>query len=60
MILDIRYKNRPPEQIQNVRMHTVYTQSSSGEAPEVIIHSHFKPPRYIKLSDIITIQSTND
>jgi len=59
MILDIKYVNGFPEQIQGVRMTTVYCRA--GE-PELVIQfqKYVSGPRYIPLREIHSVQTTND
>ena len=39
MVLDILYHDRAPEQIQNVRLATLYTTPAGKYGPELVIHS---------------------
>ena len=62
MILDICFVNDSPEQIQNVRMISVYPHADGGLPAEVIIHSrdYTTPRRNIELEYLKTIVITND
>lgn len=61
MILDIRYTDKAPEQIQGVRHTTVYAQPDSGVEPELVIHFYdSKSPRFIPMSTINLVNVTND
>lgn len=62
MILDIRYTDKSPEQIQGVRMMTVYPRMDSGVNPEFVVHfqDYTKPTRYIDQSNVLTVTVTND
>lgn len=63
MILDIRYFDRSPEQIQKVKLVTMYTQRYGSAPPELIIHFYpetEKPQREIPIASIKEVQFTND
>lgn len=58
MILDIRYHNRAPEQIQQVRRVSHYNDDGIRNA-ELIIYT-LRENRYIPLADIREVIYTND
>jgi hypothetical protein len=61
MIIDIRYHDKAPEQIQKVRLTTVYTGPDADVAPELVLHFYrMQPQRNIPLHDIIAFTVTND
>lgn len=61
MILDIRYHKKAPEQIQKVRLTTVYPNYDAGVSPELVIHFYQDTrTRFIPLSEIDSITVTND
>jgi hypothetical protein len=63
MILDIRFNNGSPVQIQDVRMTSIYPHKDDTDSPPVLV-VHFNAPRYgqqnIPLEDIHCITITND
>lgn len=67
MIIDIRYMHRAPEQIQGVRLISVYpnaeTPSDSDiitEAQVVIHFKEYKPQRNINTSEIFCMTISED
>jgi hypothetical protein len=61
MILDIRYHDKSPEQIQRVRLTTVYCGPDANVGPELVIHFYrMAPQRNIPLADILAFTVTND
>lgn len=60
MILDICFQNEKPEQIQKVRMFTVYPHQDGSAKPEIVIHFPFAPQRNIDMRRILSITVTND
>jgi len=61
VILDIKYFDKAPEQIQNVRMTSIYVNWTETAVPEIVIHSHLHiPQRNIDLSEIESFTVTND
>lgn len=67
MVIDIRYTNKAPEQIQRVRLISVYphteTPSDSDiitEAQVVIHFKDYKPQRNINTSEIFCLTISED
>jgi len=64
MILDVLYRSKAPEQIQGVRLTTLYPNPDEDGAshPELVIHfeEYTKSPRWIDLDDIQHVNFTND
>ena len=62
MILDIRYIDRPPEQIRGVRRISYYPHELAPNGPEIIVYSihDVVSPRYIPLYNVKEMWTTND
>lgn len=61
MILDIRYFDKSPEQIQGVKSLVIYVRNDSKLPPEfVIVTSQDKPTRYVDTANVWTVAVTND
>lgn len=63
MILDIRYTNKPPEQIQGVRLMTCYPRMDGKAKPEFVIHFYpllEKETHYIDQDNVWTVSVSND
>ena len=59
MVIDIRFRDRGPIQIQNVRRVSVYPH---GKEPLVIVYSNNDviPPQYFTVAEIKEYWLTND
>lgn len=61
MILDIRYTDKAPEQIQRVRLYTLYTERISLTLKsEIVIHFYEGGQRNISVDTIETVMVSND
>jgi hypothetical protein len=62
MILDVRFTDAPPVQIQNVRLVTVYPKPDGDAGPEIVIHSYDRSTSQtvIPLHHIVSFAVAND
>jgi len=68
VIIDIRYTDKGPEQIQHIRRASLYPQTEASHSPELVIHYEFNHRNenngmemgWIPLDNVRSISFTND
>lgn len=62
MIVDIRFTDKPPIQIQGVRLITCYPRAFLSAPAEFVIHftDTSKPTQYVEADTVFTFSVTND